>query len=105
MNDVFEDEEELTRAEELAEEGCYDEAVYQAYIDLGIYADDNDVTANEVEGAYNGQWDNDEEFAQDLFESLYEIPDHLHCYVNWSHVARDLMMDYLEQDGHYFRQV
>lgn len=43
-------------------------------------------------GGYQGRYDSDEDFVQQMFEDCGVIPAD----------ARDVMMDYYEQDGHYF---
>lgn len=46
--------------------------------------------------AYNGKWDSEEDFAQDLYEDLGYCDDKnpLLPYVDWERVARDLGYDY-----------
>jgi len=41
---------------------------------------------------YEGCWDSEEEFAQDLVGS--EVPDNVYFYIDWELYARDLLMDY-----------
>lgn len=47
---------------------------------------------------YNGCWDSEEEFIQQMYEDCYEIPDHLQAYIDWEKLTRDFMMDY---DSYY----
>lgn len=60
------------------------------------------------EEAYQGEWDSDEDFAQSMAEESGEVPTNTHwphyC-IDWEYAARELMMDYSEQDGHYFRNI
>ena len=59
-----------------------------------------------MEEAYQGQYDSDVDFAQSLAEDLGEIPKDFSwptSYIDWEWAAKDLMMDYFEIDGHYFR--
>lgn len=59
---------------------------------------------------YCGEWDSDVEFARETVESCHDLggkdgqwtPMY---YIDWEWLAKDLMMDYSEHDGHYFRQV
>ena len=60
----------------------------------------------DVEEAYNGQWGSDEEFAEQMAEDLGLIDNDgkwPHYCIDWEWAARELMMDYMEQDGYYFR--
>jgi antirestriction protein len=57
--------------------------------------------------AYSGQWDNDRDFAQNMaeetgFEAAEEWP--ARC-IDWDYAARELMFDYWESGGHYFRNI
>ena len=66
-----------------------------------------DIPANEVEESYQGEYSSDEEFAQELAEELGAI-DHdatwpMNC-IDWKKAARELMYDYVEEEGHYFRR-
>ena len=76
--------------------------VYWAAEALGIPASD-------VEEAYVGSFNSDEEFAQNLAEDLGLVPDDLswpcRC-IDWESAARELMMsDYCAEDGWYFRNM
>lgn len=52
---------------------------------------------------YSGEWHSEEDFARDLYEQCYDIPDHLDNYIDWERVASDVMMDYSAYDyGGYF---
>lgn len=64
-----------------------------------------DIPVNRIEDAYRGEFRNDEEFAEDLWEScgyLSEMPEFAQAYIDWQAVARDLMTEHNEEDGHYF---
>lgn len=78
--------------------GQYDEDVLQAAIDC-------DVQPEDIEEAYQGAFDSDEAFVQDLLEQTDGLPKDLPSYIhiNWERTARDIMMDYSESNGHYFR--
>lgn len=78
----------------------YDEEVIQAALACGI--DPSDIAE-----AYSGQYDSDEDFVEELLESCGEIPKDLPVYVHidWSATAHDIMMDYCEHDGYYFRNL
>lgn len=85
-------------AEALSEVPSYLEAqAYLAWLDYNGY----DLVGNEYlsdfEEAYCGQWDSEEDYAQDLAEQLDLIPkEHSWpaSYIDWERAARDLFMDY-----------
>ena len=60
-----------------------------------------------MQEAYNGEWDSDEDFVQNLLEDCGTIPKDIphYVYIDWERTARDVMMDYFEIDGHYFRSL
>ena len=58
------------------------------------------------EDSYSGEWDNDTALTNDFIEStgmLDSMPDNLRGYFNTEAFTRDLMMDYSESGGYYFR--
>lgn len=64
-----------------------------------------DVDISDIEDAYSGSYDSEEDFAEDMADQLgYEIPNQwpFRC-IDWEWAARELMYDYTEQNGHYFR--
>ena len=63
---------------------------------------------SDVEDAYQGEYSDDEAFADEYLEStgmLSEIPESLRYYFDTEKFARDMMMDYFSNDGHYFRSM
>lgn len=84
----------------------YSEEAVQAYEDLGIGDDD----FSDFEESYSGEFSSDEDFARDMAEQLGDIPRAgdqpwpLYC-IDWEWAARELMMDYSESNGHYFRNI
>lgn len=77
----------------------YEPEVYWAAEALGIPASD-------VEEAYQGQFDSDEEFAQTMADDLGLIQNDLswpYDCISWPDAARELMTDYVTEDGWYFR--
>jgi len=60
-----------------------------------------------MDEAYQGQYDNDEDFTQQLLENTGDMPKDLPAYIHidWESTASDIMMDYFEIDGHYFRNL
>lgn len=88
----------------------------QLYLDFENYAaysegaeqDIEDIEAwhAEAEDAYQGEYGSVEEFAQDLVESTTDFTpgdSWLNAYIDWERVGTDLMQDYFEVDGRYFR--
>ena len=55
---------------------------------------------------YCGEYSSDEDFAQQLLEDSDMLPKDLPAYIHidWKWTAKEIMMDYAEHDGHYFRQ-
>ncbi len=69
-------------------------ALYAEYVGLE-YA-----TKESFEEAYQGQWDSEEDFAEDLASETMEIPEHLRFYIDYEKFARDLFInDYFSADG------
>lgn len=67
--------------------------------------EDVDDILRSIEDSIMGQFDSDEEFAQTLAEDVgYTHPTEwpYNC-IDWAFAARELMYDYNEQDGFYFR--
>jgi len=96
--------ENTKQAEEMAEENGLDVEINQAYINI---VGEEYAKAEDVEEAYNGEWKSDEDFVQDLCESCGDIPKDLPSYIHidWEGTARDVMMDYSEDGGYYFRNL
>ena len=88
--------------EEMAEDKNWDIGAVRAYMDLRI--EDN---LDNFEEAYCGEWNSDEDFVRNLLDDIGTIPDDLPGYVHidWESTARDIMMDYSEECGHYFRNL
>ena len=63
-----------------------------------------DIPLESIAGAYYGQYRNDSDFAYDYAEQTGLIPDHvwpLNC-IDWHQAARELMYDFMEENGFYF---
>ena len=61
-----------------------------------------------IEEAYAGEHNSDLDFAQQLGDDiglLSGMDESLQCYFDWESWARDLMFDYFESNGHYFRNL
>lgn len=89
----------------MTEENSLTEEQNQAYIDL---VGEEYATADEAEEAYSGEFSSDEEFAQDLADQLGSVDKNavwpMTC-IDWEQAASELMYDYSEQDGFYFRNM
>ena len=86
---------------------------YGAYVELcekhgeGYRLRYDDIGDNNFEDEYNGCWASEEDFARQLYEDCYDIPDHLAAYIDWEHLTRDVLADYSVYSGnegyHIFR--
>jgi len=99
-----EQEEEFDLLEEvvrLIERSNYDIEALQAWLELG---NDN---FDDFEEAYQGEYSTDEDFAEQLCTECGDIPDELPSYIHidWEWTAREIMMDYVEENGYYFRNL
>ena len=94
--DNFSDLDEYGEYIEKCEE--HGEAYQLRYADIGDHC---------FEDSYEGCWSSEEEFVQNLYEETGGIPDNLWCYIDWEHLARDVLMDYSCYEGvegtHIFR--
>ena len=90
------------------EDSSFDLEVIEAYAELGSYSlNDLDAFFEALKESYYGKFSNDEEFAEDTAENFgFEQPNEwpYNC-IDWERAARDLMIDFNEQDGHYFRSI
>lgn len=63
---------------------------------------------SDVEEAYYGEHNSDEDFAYQLLDdsgTLMSVPEDLRHYFDYEKYARDLMFDFFESNGHYFRNI
>lgn len=80
-----------------------DHAVIMAYFENCGQAD-----IDTIEEAYAGEHGSDIEFAEQLADDiglLDGMDESLRCYFDWESWARDLMFDYFESNGYYFRNM
>ena len=84
---------------EAADRSHYADEVFEA-------AHESDVSVENVEEAYQGEFGSDAEFAQDMADQMGYMDEGkswpFDC-IDWEQAARDLMMDYMECNDHYFR--
>lgn len=80
----------------------YDEEVYEAYKNI---VGEEYYDKEKAEEDYQGKWDSDEDFVRDLLEQTGELPKDLPSYIHidWEWTAKEIMYDYAEDNGHYFR--
>jgi|TARA_Y100000310_G_scaffold282497_1_gene303788 antirestriction protein len=81
----------------------------RAYIELGLENFiEPELELENFEEAYQGQWPNDEEFAQQMAEDCGLINESAtwpnNC-IDWEYASRELMYDYSEERGYYFRNL
>lgn len=88
----------------------YNEFIKQTHLDpeivaAGVYLG---IDLDNIEEAYQGQYKDDEDFAQELAEEIGAIDNNAswpnYC-IDWERAARDIMMDYCEHEGYYFRNL
>ena len=66
------------------------------------------VPVDDIDEAYSGQYDSDENFAEDTAEQLGYINNNIswpYTCIDWEQAAKELMYDYSEEGGHYFRDL
>jgi len=75
------------------------EELLESALDAGINLADFDE-------AYQGEYSSDEDFVEQLLEDCGDIPKlPNYVYIDWEKTTRDVMMDYSESNGHYFRNL
>lgn len=102
-----EDWEQVYEALEALEKSYLDIEAVQAYC-KNTGEPINSDSIREAEEAYQGTYDSDEDFAQELAEEIGAVnhgaswPNN--C-IDWEWAAREIMYDYFEINGHYFRNL
>ena len=88
----------------MLEDTNLDEEVVDAYIEL---VGEEYAEVDSLEESYQGEWESDEDFVQELLESTDDLPENLPSYIHidWEGTARDIMYDYSEVNGYYFRNL
>lgn len=94
-NEIFEIVEQIN-------DSGYGLEIFEAYLDCVGKMDFQSIY-NGVINYYIGEYSDDEIFAQYILEE--NIPDSLqnYIYIDWEATARNLMYDYFESNGHYFK--
>ena len=81
-----------------------DAEIIEAYIS-GTGTRLTDLSISDVQDAYVGSFDSDEDFAQEMAEQLGYMEQKVgwpFTCIDWEHAARELMWDYSTDSGHYF---
>lgn len=82
----------------------YDIEIFEACLDcLGKM--DFSSLLDHINNNYFGQYNNDTDFVQELLGQSGDIPANIPSYIciDWETTARNIMFDYYESDGYYFR--
>ena len=93
------------QAKKMAEENNLSEEINQAYINI---VGEDYAKAEDCEEAYSGEFQNDEEFAQNMADELGLLNKEMswpYSCIDWEYAARELMYDYSEDGGYYFRNL
>lgn len=75
-------------------------------LDVVIAALEAGINPDNIDEAYSGQYRSDEDFAEETAEQLGLIDKNAnwpYTCIDWERAAEELMQDYTEQDGYYFR--
>ena len=77
-------------------------------IDVFEAAHECDIPFSDVDEAYQGQYKDDDDFAYNTADQLGYLDERkswpYNC-IDWEQAARELMYDYSEANGHYFRNL
>ncbi len=83
------------------QDSSYDVEVFEAAYNL-------DIPFSDIDEAYQGKHDSDQDFAQYVSDGIGAIPKNaqwpMNC-IDWEFAAKELMYDYCEDNGHYFRNL
>lgn len=79
----------------------FGEALIVDYVEGGY-------SLSNMEEGYQGEYNSDEEFAQSMADELGLTNKELswpYTCIDWEYAAKELMYDYFEVNGHYFRNL
>jgi len=98
------DFEDLKSLETLCEYSQYS-GYYEDDPGLIIAAYNCDIEPDDIDERYAGKYDDDEDFAETLLKDTGDLPNDLPWYIciNWERTASNIMADYTEDGGYYFR--
>ncbi len=96
--------EEYSCVETLHEIALFIEEYAEVAIAALEYTSDLEDARDMAENRYHGCYDSEKEFAEQLYNDIYEIPAHLEYYIDYDLIARDLFVnDYLSVDAPNFQ--
>jgi len=80
--------------------------IKQHSIEMLVAACELSIMADSIEDSYRGFSMSDKEFVQDMLyetdsETIFNLPSIIN--IDWEGTTIDVMMDYSEHNGHYFR--
>ncbi len=83
-----------------------DSLIKQHSIEMLVAACELSIQADNIESSYQGFSMSDKEFVQDMLyetdsETIFNLPTIIN--IDWEGTTIDVMMDYSEHNGHYFR--
>lgn len=91
--------------ESMSQEGIAEDSLNAVKAYIAIMGDDD---LKDFEEAYCGEFGSDEDFAKDQAESIGAVDNNAswpnNC-IDWEEASKQLMQDYNEQDGFYFRSM
>lgn len=91
---------EYESIEKVAEMAAMIEEHGEAWAKFAEYEGIEYATLERFEEAYAGEWDSEEDFAEDLASETMEIPQHLAFYIDYEKLARDLFInDYFSAES------
>ena len=87
------------------EDFTYDFEVVKSFVKCFGMDGNIDEVFEKIEENYNGEFNSDEDFAENLLTECGTIPENLpnYVYIDWERTARDIMFDYTASGNHYFR--
>lgn len=72
----------------------------EAYVAYANHIGVDCATEEGFQEAFQGEWDSEESFAENLADETMEIPEHLQYYIDYEKLARDLFVnDYFSVQG------
>lgn len=103
--------EDIVEAVESLQKADYEMEVYEAYADNNGYpstASDMDDLISNADEAYQGEYSSDEAFARTMADDIGAVDKNaswpMNC-IDWEQAASELMYDYFESNGYYFRNI
>jgi len=67
-----------------------------------------DISADDIEDTYQGEYKSDVHFAQEMADAIGALDKEAlwpRTWIDWDYAAKELMYDYCEENGHYFRNL